>query len=91
MTGSLDIALLVAAAVPVAALAAWAVTRGPTAMARTFRGIQPDPWPIGVQEEDRDRPWGRATNDRRDIADEPLPPKLVRVRPIVGVRPGEHA
>ncbi len=23
-----------------------------------FRGHRPDPWPRGVQEEDRDRPWG---------------------------------
>ena len=28
--------------------------------AALFRGVRPDPWPRGVQEEDRDRPWGSA-------------------------------
>ena len=44
-------------------------------------GFRPDPWPRGVQEEDRDRPWGR-----RSGAEDPEPqlraPALQRVHPI---------
>ena len=31
-----------------------------------FRGVQPDPWPGGVQEEDPDRPWGSGRPERAD-------------------------
>jgi hypothetical protein len=52
------------------------------AFARTLGGWRPDPWPHGVQEEDRDRPWGRgpaAANARS----EPSAPILSRVQPTV--------
>jgi hypothetical protein len=52
------------------------------AFARTLGGWRPDPWPHGVQEEDRDRPWGRgpaAANARP----EPTAPTLSRVQPTV--------
>jgi len=29
-----------------------------SAFAHLFGGYRPDGWPVGVQEEDRDRPWG---------------------------------
>ncbi len=34
------------------------VERQVAAFSAFFAGHRPDPWPIGVQEEDRDRPWG---------------------------------
>lgn len=48
-------------------------------------GWRPDPWPRGVQEEDRDRPWGRrevrkAAPARTEPA---LKPTLTPVRPRV--------
>lgn len=43
-----------------------------------------DPWPRGVQEEDRDRPWG---SGRPPPTLPALPmPDLTRVRPAVHVR-----
>ena len=36
-----------------------------TAFEGYFRGFRPDPWPHGVQEENRERPWG---NDGRPTA-----------------------
>jgi hypothetical protein len=48
-----------------AAVSAWAITvlgsgsleRAASAISLLVGGWQPDPWPRGVQEEDRDRPW----------------------------------
>jgi hypothetical protein len=54
-----------------------------------FTGPRPDGWPIGVQEEDRDRPWGRATkpSERPGGSDPPSrSPTLVRVKPSVNAR-----
>lgn len=46
-------------------------------------GWRPDGWPRGVQEEDRDRPWGfRAA--RSDSAEPPPPtPKLTPLKPAI--------
>lgn len=47
------VALLIAAA------AAWFIsTIGSGAFAALIGGYRPEGWPRGVQEEDRDRPWG---------------------------------
>ena len=43
-----------------------------------------DPWPRGVQEEDRDRPWGRALPPPTRQALQS--PNLSRVRPAVHTR-----
>jgi hypothetical protein len=53
------------AALAMAGLTAWAITvvgsgtldRAAAAFALLVGGWRPDPWPRGVQEEDRDRPW----------------------------------
>jgi hypothetical protein len=48
-----------------------------------WRGSGPA-WPRGVQEEDRDRPWGRPP---AQPAERPLPkPALSRVQPVVHAR-----
>jgi hypothetical protein len=39
-------------------IGAGAVERAISAFAQLVGGWRPDPWPRGVQEEDRDRPWG---------------------------------
>lgn len=47
-------------------------------------GWRPDPWPRGVQEEDRDRPWGRHVATPGPTLEPPMPqPHLVRLRPQV--------
>lgn len=53
-----------------------------------FIGWRGDGWPRGVQEEDRDRPWGRArAADPTDDDDQPdIRPKLTRLHPVVGRR-----
>lgn len=54
-----------------------------------FTGPRSDGWPIGVQEEDRDRPWGRAGSPRRqaDTRGRASPtPTLARVKPSVNLR-----
>jgi hypothetical protein len=58
---------------------------------RGFRGWRSDSWPRGVQEEDRDRPWGwpdhSAPKSQQRLHDRPPPaPKLVAVRPSTHLR-----
>lgn len=56
-------------AVALAALTGWmieavaggAIDRAISAFRELIGGWRPDGWPRGVQEEDRDRPWGRGT------------------------------
>ena len=50
-----------------------------------FVGFRPDGWPVGVQEEDRDQPWGRKLLTRKPPEVE-LKPTIERVRPAVHVR-----
>ena len=46
-----------------------------------------DAWPIGVQEEDRDRPWGsRDPRDPRAPWSSPPEPPLSRVESVVRLR-----
>jgi hypothetical protein len=55
-------------ALVLAALAGWlieaaangAIDRAVSAFRELIGGWRPDTWPRGVQEEDRDRPWGSA-------------------------------
>jgi hypothetical protein len=58
-----------------------------SAFGALFTGWRPDPWPRGVQEEDRHRRWGAPT---AGLPTEGLPPPLtatpVRVRPTVRAR-----
>ncbi len=55
-----------------------------SAFGALFAGWRPDGWPRGVQEENRERPWGsRGPRPTRPT----LPkPSLTRVRPAVHVR-----
>jgi hypothetical protein len=39
-------------------VASGAIDRAVSAFGELIGGWRPDPWPRGVQEEDRDRPWG---------------------------------
>jgi hypothetical protein len=55
------------------------------AFASLFTGWRADGWPIGVQEEDRDRPWGRgpsAEPPQNDDQPDVLPP-LTPLRPHI--------
>jgi hypothetical protein len=56
------------------------------AFARALGGWRPDPWPHGVQEEDRDRPWGRNPAAGLEARPEPPAPTLTRVQPTVRSR-----
>lgn len=71
---------------------AWLISSGArsidsavTALAQFFGGLRPDPWPRGVQEEDRDQPWGRPGRVSRGVsAPAPAPkPQLFDVRAVV--------
>jgi hypothetical protein len=56
------------------------------AFARALGGWRADPWPVGVQEEDRDRPWGRGPQAASDAADEPPPASVSPVQATVRTR-----
>ena len=58
------------------------------ALAQFMGGWRPDTWPRGVQEEDRDRPWGRPAHRslRHGLPTPELKPNLHRVRGTVGHR-----
>jgi hypothetical protein len=53
----------------------------PESLGVLFTGWRGEPLPRGIQEEDRDRPWGRPAEDGAD----PAPPRTVleRVQPKV--------
>jgi hypothetical protein len=59
-----------------------------------FRGFQRDPWPVGVQEEDRDRPWGarlgRLPIRGADDASRPWVEEILRWRRSDRVVPVQH-
>ena len=60
-----------------------------------FRGFQGDPWPVGVQEEDRDRPWGsrsmrRSSARREDEVARPSVEEILRWRRSDPVVPVQH-
>jgi hypothetical protein len=57
--------------IPAAVSAAWLVRRGPDAIGRSVMGYRSDGWPRGIQEEDRDRPWGAAAARRSAAAGDP--------------------
>jgi hypothetical protein len=84
------------AAITLGAAAGWlianvgglSVNRAVAAFAALIGGWRPDPWPRGVQEEDRDRPWARGgppTGLRDDDQPEPSP-TLIRLRPTIRSR-----
>ena len=57
------------------------------AITQLVRTSTRDSWPVGVQEEDFDHPWGRERSAPRDRdTDEPPRPALFRVRSTVDVR-----
>lgn len=84
------------AALSLAAAAAWLIAsfgghsmdRAVAAFAALVGGWRPDPWPRGVQEEDRDRPWGRGASmmGRSDDDQPDLVPTLIRLRPTIRSR-----
>ena len=49
------------------------------AFAGYFRGVKPDPWPHGVQEEDDSTPWAR-----RARQSPPAPDPTVATQPVRG-------
>jgi hypothetical protein len=83
------------AAISLGAAAGWlianlggaSINRAVAAFAALIGGWRPDPWPRGVQEEDRDRPWGRVPPAGRGNDDQPEPsPTLIRLRPTIRSR-----
>jgi len=54
-----------------------------SAFARLLGGYRPDGWPIGVQEEDRDRPWGVGP---ADLPEDDVRPTLSPVQPAIRLR-----
>jgi hypothetical protein len=52
-------------------------------LVRGFRSWSNEDWPRGVQEEDRDRPWGRGSREATTTAHVP---KLTRVHGVVRPR-----
>ena len=57
------------------------------ALTQLVGGYRTEAWPAGVQEEDRDRPWGRASARAVARARLTMPkPTLSRVRPTVHPR-----
>jgi hypothetical protein len=59
------LALLIAALTGwlVETVASGTIERAISAFRELIGGWRPDPWPRGVQEEDRDRPWGSVAMD----------------------------
>jgi hypothetical protein len=53
-----NVAQIVVFSVPIAVLGAWVSSRGTSGMRGLVSPWRSDPWPIGVQEEDPDAPWG---------------------------------
>jgi hypothetical protein len=69
----------------IGAIGATSIDRAVSALAQFFGGLRPDPWPRGVQEEDRDQPWGTPVRVPRGVS-QPAPapkPQLVDVRAVV--------
>jgi hypothetical protein len=69
-------------------IGAASLDRAVSAFAKLVGGWKPDGWPRGVQEEDRDRPWGRPSPRRLTtvVASPELKPKLQRVHASTGPR-----
>jgi hypothetical protein len=55
------------------------------ALIRGYRALGPRDWPVGMQEEDFDRPWGKRFSPKSTSEREVRPP-VVRVKPTVRVR-----
>ncbi len=53
-----SVAQIVACSVPIAVIGAWVSSRGTSGMRGLVSPWRSDPWPVGVQEEDPDAPWG---------------------------------
>ncbi len=87
------VALALAGAIAwlISTIGAGSIERAVSAIAQLVGGWRPDPWPRGVQEEDRDRPWQwrvplQSDTARRSI-DEPVTrPPASRVIPRTRVR-----
>jgi hypothetical protein len=56
---------IVLCVLPLAALAAWVSTRGIFGMRGLVGPWRSDPWPVWVQEEDPDAPWGQGRAEPR--------------------------
>jgi hypothetical protein len=61
-----SVAQIVVCSVPIAVLGAWVSSRGMTGMRGLVSPWRADPWPVGVQEEDPDAPWGRVQPPRTE-------------------------
>ena len=59
-----NVAQIVVCSVPIAVLGAWVSSRGTSGMRGLVSPWRSDPWPIGVQEEDPDAPWGHDQTPR---------------------------
>jgi hypothetical protein len=62
------------------AVTSGAIDRAVSAFRELIGGWRPDPWPRGVQEEDRDRPWGST------VTQDPGPPAVPTTHLAVHVR-----
>ncbi len=54
----IGVAQIFVCSVPIAVIGAWVSSRGATGMRGLVSPWRADPWPVGVQEEDPDVPWG---------------------------------
>ena len=69
----------------ISSIGAKSIDSAVSALAQLVGGWRPDPWPRGVQEEDRDLPWGTpARGSRGRSAPDAAPqPKLFAVQAVV--------
>ena len=88
MEAVVAIGLAVGFAFALSSMGALSIDRAVSALAQFFGGWRGDPWPRGVQEEDRDRPWGSRPPDATSRAASNTAPKpvLSAVRPVVRAR-----
>jgi hypothetical protein len=66
-----NVAQIVVFSVPIALLGAWVSSRGTSGMRGLVSPWRGDPWPIGVQEEDPDAPWGHDQPPRVEASSVP--------------------
>jgi hypothetical protein len=64
------VAQIVVCSVPIAFLGAWVSSRSADGMRGLVAPWKADPWPVGVQEEDPDAPWGYDRDGRNDARSE---------------------
>jgi hypothetical protein len=76
-----NVAQIVAFSVPIAVLGAWVTSRGSVGMRGLVGPWRDDPWPMGVQEEDPDAPWGHDAKSRSDAGSAASAPPAIEDLP----------